>query len=183
MYRNEFFCIDFVAARFFLPIRLDALDWDYYSSPVFVPWPLSVIRPGSHPFSTVLTSRAAEGASAAELTDAVVTLWRSTDAALAPIIGRRGVGALFHRSLGLVAPRHAWLVELSVDAQELPNFGGLRSAFSGQTAHEVATAAGAQLEAFHELLASLIGAPLTERLLRSSWAFFSSGPSVQDAPA
>ena len=39
---------------------------------------------------------------------------------------------------------------------------------------------GALLQTFYELLASLVGPSLTERLLRSVWAHSSSGPPAQD---
>ena len=40
--------------------------------------------------------------------------------------------------------------------------------------------AAPSLQTFHELLATLVGPSLTERLLRSVWADSSSGPPAQD---
>lgn len=112
-----------------------------------------------------------------------VAMWRGVDAALAPIIGRRGVSALFHRSLNLAAQRHAWLAEVSANTQESPDLAGLGSALARQTRRDAAAAASALFEAFHGLLASLIGPSLTGRLLRTSWVHFSTEPPVQDTPA
>lgn len=53
-------------------------------------------------------------------------------------------------------------------------------AILAQQDSETATAGGALLQTFYELLASLVGPSLTERLLRSVWENPLSGPPAQD---
>ncbi|MDO9286713.1 MAG: hypothetical protein Q7U26_17620 [Aquabacterium sp.] len=98
------------------------------------------------------------------------------DAALTPIIGPRGVMALWQRSLHLTAAAHPWLAALDLLL--------LAKAVGQRDAGDAAAAVNALLRAFHELLASLIGESLTERLLRTVWspslALPTSGLPAQD---
>lgn len=125
--------------------------------------------------------RAGEGADAARIADAIVALWEQVEAALAPIIGRSGVVALYRRSVHLAAAAHPWL-QLQEDAQATLDLAALKSALIRQDRAETAAGGVAVLQAFHTLLASLIGASLTTRLLDAVWAVPppSSGSSVQD---
>jgi hypothetical protein len=56
----------------------------------------------------------------------------------------------------------------------------LRTALARQDADEAAAIGGQLLQTFYELLTTLVGASLTERLLRSVWANFLGGPPAQD---
>ena len=56
----------------------------------------------------------------------------------------------------------------------------LQAELAKQTAAEAAAAGTALLRVFHVLLTTLIGESLTERLLRSVWAHFLSGPAARD---
>jgi len=49
-----------------------------------------------------------------------------------------------------------------------------------QSAGTAAAIGGEILQTFYELLSMLVGPSLTERLLRSVWADFLSGPVVKD---
>ena len=49
-----------------------------------------------------------------------------------------------------------------------------------QAAAEAAAGGTALFQSFHELLASLVGASLTDRLLRSVWAHSSGASPAQD---
>ena len=99
---------------------------------------------------------------------------------LHPIIGHSGVGMLYKRSLHLVSPAHPCLAGMPEGEQATIDFGSLRSALMGQTSANGAAAGGALLQTVYELLTSLIGPSLTERLLRPVWAKFPSGPPAQD---
>jgi hypothetical protein len=58
--------------------------------------------------------------------------------------------------------------------------GPLVAALAQQSAADAALAGARLLRNFHDLLVTLIGPSLTERLLRSVWVNFMSGPSAQD---
>lgn len=128
-----------------------------------------------------LAQRAGQGADAARIADAIGDLWDRIELALTPIIGQRGVAALYGRSVYLAAAAHPWL-----QSQEEPpatlSLTVLKSAIARQQAAEAAAGGVAVLQAFHALLSSLIGASLTVRLLDAVWAppSPSSGPPAQD---
>ena len=114
--------------------------------------------------------------------DAAVARWCEIDAALSPIIGARGVAALFRRSVNLQKTTYPWLAEASADAERVGDFSGLRTAFRGQT-RQVGLAANQALhQTFVALLGGLIGSSLTERLIVTQLDPHSSGPAVQQRP-
>ncbi len=136
------------------------------------------MQSGAQGIQTGFVRSLAEGASADEVAEAAVLIWRNIDAALAPIIGRQGVAALLRRSQYLVRETYPWLGACPADAPGAPAFDALKSSLCAQAAADSAQANGALLQVFHDLLSSLIGASLCERLLRSAWA-----PTyVQDEP-
>jgi hypothetical protein len=56
----------------------------------------------------------------------------------------------------------------------------LTSLLARQTGADAAAAGALVLQTFHDLLASLVGPSLAERLLRPAWAILMSGPSAPD---
>lgn len=128
-----------------------------------------------------LAQLAAHGANVGQIADTAVATWRSIDAVLSPIIGQRGVAALYKRSLYLSRGDHPWLVVAAEDTPPQPDdFATLHRALAKQTSVNAAAANGALLTTFSDLLTSLIGTALTERLLQSVWSHSSSGHAVQE---
>lgn len=107
-----------------------------------------------------------EGGTAAS----VVSLCAEIGAALTPIIGPRGVVALYKRSLFLTSREHPALLDLQENLptteMDLAPLVAALTPLSDADAHLVG---GALLMSFHELISSLVGPSLTERLLRSVW--------------
>jgi hypothetical protein len=127
-----------------------------------------------------LADRVSDGADAEQVADAIVAIWLEIDQALHPIIGHRGVAALYNRSLHLTAVAYPWL---AIDQPAVPatvDPAGLRSTLVQRAAAEAAAGGSALFLTFHELLASLVGASLTDRLLRSVWTHSSAVLPVQD---
>ena len=86
------------------------------------------------------------------------------------------------RSLHLIDAAYPWLADMhqgeGVQAKiDLPALHAILALQEGNTA---AAAGGALLQTFSELLASLVGPSLTERLLRSVWENPLSGTTAQD---
>jgi hypothetical protein len=102
------------------------------------------------------------------------------DEALTPIIGQRGVAALYRRSLYLSGAVHPWLSNTYEGVQPGMDLGALRSVLALQSSAAVADAGSHLLQTFYDLVATLIGPSLTARLLRSVWATSLSGPPAQD---
>ena len=117
--------------------------------------------------------RVANGPGVAEAT---LGLWGEFSARLIPLIGARGVEALYGRSLHLSGTRFPWLAPGK--EEEAGTFlTGLRRRLDAQDPVAAAEASLCLLETFTDLLASLIGGPLTLRLLSPVWA---SAPSASE---
>jgi hypothetical protein len=127
----------------------------------------------SHPFDILSDPVAIAGALARVVQDLA--------AVLTPILGVRGVAALYQRTLHLTRARHAWLAEPLEVAQPAIDLVALQAAFVRRDRDEAAAAATALLQSFHDLLASLIGLPLCERLLDPVWAHSLRRPTAQDS--
>jgi hypothetical protein len=110
----------------------------------------------------------------------LVRLVQDIAAVLTPILGSRGVAALYQRTLHVTRSRHPWVAGPQEVAQPIIDLVALKAAFARQHRDEAALAATALLHAFHDLLASLIGEPLCERLLNPVWAHFLRRPTVKD---
>jgi len=132
------------------------------------------------PLVATLAKRVGNGADSAAIADAIVATWREIDIALTPIIGQRGIATLYKRTLYLASAAHPWLAGTHEGVQSGMDLGSLKAAFLQQSSATASAGAGALLDTFHELLASLVGPSLTERLLRSVWANSLSGPTAQD---
>lgn len=119
--------------------------------------------------AAVLASRVADDSSAEQIAAACGVLWLELFAVLAPIIGPRGVTALGQRSLHLASVAHPWLAARQPGGPAMLDAASLESVLAQRSSDEAADAGHAFLQNFHELLSSLIGDSLTERLLRSVW--------------
>ena len=119
-------------------------------------------------FTVSLTGRVAQDADSPAIANVIGVLWAAIEAALQPVIGRRGVAALFKRTVHLTALRHPWLAAAQAGGGDdaAADLVQLTAMFAAQTP-SVALEAGDELfEKFRGLLVSLIGARLSERLLQ-----------------
>jgi hypothetical protein len=104
---------------------------------------------------------------AIELAAESVARWRQIDIALTPIIGRRGIVAIYKKALNLTHVDFPWLATVSEDDVSFDNFVSLLAALEQQTSATIVAANLALHRAFNDLLVSLIGESLSERLLAS----------------
>lgn len=112
---------------------------------------------------------------------AVVAVWRDAERALQPVIGARGVVALFNRSVHVAASAHPWLERAGQDPAAPLDLEALQSILLAQGAQQALAAGNKLLDQLHRLLEQLIGEGLTERLLRTAWGP-PGHPPVQDGP-
>ncbi len=126
-----------------------------------------------------LAPLALDGADAEHVANAARSIWRDVDAALSPIIGQRGVAALYRRSLDLVRADHPCLVAVYDAAFERDEFLALQAVLARQESSDAAGANDALLQTFCDLLTTLIGASLTERLLQTVWDKHRSGDAAR----
>jgi hypothetical protein len=127
-----------------------------------------------------LAYRAGVASTAPQIADATLEAWQAIESALAPIIGQRGVAALYKRSVHLNRRTRPCLDAALETTEPLLGLVSLRAAMAQQSADDAAAIGGELLQTFHELLTTLVGPSLTERLLRSVWTDFLSGPPAQD---
>jgi hypothetical protein len=134
----------------------------------------------SRPRVAASVLKVGEDAEVAQIADAILSTWSEVDEALRPVIGHGGVVALYKRSLYLTIPHHPWLTGAQGGVHATMDLATLKATLVQQSSADAAAACSAFLVTFKELLTSLVGLSLTERLLRSVWANSSSGPPAQD---
>jgi hypothetical protein len=116
-----------------------------------------------------LAQLAAEGADVARLASAIVSCWQKIESALAPVIGKRGLFALYERSLHTAQAAYPWLMPVSENVESAMDLTALKTALLKQDSISAAAGGGAHLQALYELLGSLISLSLTQRLLGPIW--------------
>jgi hypothetical protein len=129
-----------------------------------------------------LARRVGHSANAAQITDAIISMWQEIDATLCPIIGQRGVAALYKRSLHLSTAAYPWMGGLHEGVLPAIDPVPLRSVLARQSSDDARAAGNTLLANFHGLLSTLVGPSLTERLLRAVWANTSNGSPALDNP-
>jgi len=136
--------------------------------------------PLSRRWTGILRRRIPEGASPEEIADGIVVIWVEINMALHPIIGFRGVAALFNRSLLTTAREFPWLSEGHANILAEVNASALKATLLRQPAESAMVGGSALFVAFHELLASLVGSALTHQLLLAAWSEPKGSDAAQD---
>jgi len=124
----------------------------------------------------------ARGGSAVEIARTARAVWQHIDASLSPIIGRKGVAALYRRSVHLLRHDLPALDALDLDVPADSDFAELQRASACLTSEGAGEMNAAVLETFRELLTKLIGASLCERLLRPAWDHLASNAGQEPSP-
>lgn len=108
----------------------------------------------------------AAGADSDQVAGEAIAAWEAIHRAMVPVIGPRGSAALHHRTLHAARATYPWLEAACHAAGRPGDLGALRDALASRTAVEAAAAHDSMVLSFLELLTTLIGAPLTARLLQ-----------------
>jgi hypothetical protein len=116
-----------------------------------------------------LAYRINDGSTAAEIAAACGEFWGEVEGVLRPIIGPRGVTALGRRSLHLASAAHPWLASHPPGGPATLDAALFVSLLAHRSSDEAAAAGAAFFQTLRELLGSLIGASLSEKLLRTVW--------------
>jgi hypothetical protein len=134
-------------------------------------------------FSALPASRTDDWPPAADTAQAVIGSWHAIDDALTPLIGARGLVALYLRALHLSAadpamrsagePGRRALVAAATPAL-------LQALIASQSPAHAVVIGNTFLQIFYELMSSLVGAPLTDRLLRAAMTSSPSSTSTQE---
>ena len=138
-------------------------------------------NPEIAPVATPLAHRAGSGAGATQVAQALGAVWLEIDLVLSPIIGKGGVQALLQRSVHLTAVQHPWLrAGLGADGLGGVDAAALTAMLARQDAAQALACGNSLFTTFHGLLTSLIGASLTDRLLRPVWSTPPMSAPAQD---
>ena len=135
-----------------------------------------------HHSAAPLTSRVQRGATATEIAIVMAALCQEINASLSPILGLRGVDALHNRNHHACATSHRWMASLCDAQASCSGCEALVALLKQREPSEALSCGEAYLQTFHDLLLSLIGPSLTERLLHNIWPSNSSGNPAQDTP-
>jgi len=135
----------------------------------------------SSDIAALLAGAVSDGASARQVAGMVASAFRGIDQALVPIIGQRGVAALYKRSVHLAKRVHPWLPRPREGVHPAMDVSALTTELALQAPAAAAAAGDHLLQTFCELLVGLIGSSLTDRLLRPVWATLLSGASAQES--
>ncbi len=141
---------------------------------------MNMNNPESRATPDPLVIRVAHAASAAQVADSLVLIWHGIDDALTPVLGQRGVVALYQRCLHVTGATYPWVLVKPDGFLTTVVPADLRQLVAKRHRTEAELAANAFLQTFYELLASLVGSSLTERLLRTVWVNSLSGNPAQD---
>ncbi len=101
--------------------------------------------------------------------DAGINLWEQMATQLIALIGEDGFNSLYARSVFLSQSIFPWLAASSLPPRTDHRFANLKTSLDGQTPAQAVKANRFLLITFTDILASLIGEPLTARVLRTAW--------------
>ncbi len=116
-----------------------------------------------------LGRRAGDDPGIGGVVQSIVSIWHEIDTTLCPILGQRGVAMLYKRSLFLTATTHGWMPGAALGMPTALDLAPLQAALMQQGNTAALDGGSALFRTFYELLSSLVGPSLTERLLRPIW--------------
>lgn len=116
-----------------------------------------------------LMHRAGDALDASVVAEATLGILQQIADQLTPVIGSRGVDALFRRSLHLTRTSLPWLAQSEVSEESTALLASLKAGLSDLEPKAALEASHALLMTFTKLLTSLIGKSLTKRLLSLVW--------------
>jgi hypothetical protein len=117
-----------------------------------------------------LMGRAGNAPDASVVAKVTLDIWHQMAVGLAPVIGTRGVNVLFSRSLHLTGKAFPSLVIAGDHGDNAAMLGSLKSRLAGGKTKDAMEASCALMVTFTDLLSTMIGQSLTEKLLRPVWA-------------
>ena len=120
---------------------------------------------------------------AAQVAEKIILSLQEIEDALSPVIGKGGVAALFRRSLYLTGRSYPLLVAIHAGDATAIDPAALKSELAQQSSATATEFGVALLQTVDEVMTSLVGSSLTERLLGSVWSNLSIETPAQDDPA
>jgi len=136
--------------------------------------PVSIAKRDSHMNREIsrrtLAQRLGGATDAKAVAEAAISIWHDASIRLAPVIGGQGVDVLLRRSLHIAGRTLPCLAVAGHAGSSSELLAVLQARLAGCETALAIEASNTFLVTFTELLASLIGQSLTERLLAPIWA-------------
>jgi len=129
-----------------------------------------------------LVQRAGGHPDAKAVANAAISTWHEASARLSPIIGGQGIDVLLRRSLHVAGKTFPALAEPTHEGRNNVLLANLQVRLSACETTLAIEASNALLVTFTELMSSLIGESLTERLLAPIWASSLPASEQKGAP-
>ena len=104
-----------------------------------------------------------------KVADAAIILWAQLATQIISIVGEDGFNALYVRSIFLNQRTFPWLSTGSLPPQTDHPFADLKMSFEGRPPAQASEANSLLLITLTDILASLIGEQLVNRILRLAW--------------
>jgi len=101
--------------------------------------------------------------------DDAIRLWDLMATQIISIVGEGGFNALYARSVLLTQSSHPWLAADAPSPATGSRFAELKISLQGQAPAQADAANKQLMITFTDILVSLIGEPLTARILRTAW--------------
>lgn len=114
-----------------------------------------------------------------QVPDVIITMLQEANASLVPIIGSKGVAALYRRSLHLCTSLYPQMEDAYIRLADPLVLVDLKSILIQQNENDVISFGKELLKALYTLLTTLIGPSLSGRLLLDVWDNNWSAPPVQ----
>ncbi|MHB1174434.1 MAG: hypothetical protein ACYCZJ_04855 [Sulfuriferula sp.] len=104
-----------------------------------------------------------------KIADAAIDLWEQMATQIISIVGEGGFNSLYARSVFLTQASFPWLAVAALSPQRDHRFAQLKTSLAGQTPEQASAANCLLLITFTDIMAALIGEPLTTSILGSAW--------------
>jgi hypothetical protein len=104
-----------------------------------------------------------------KMADSVIHLWVLVATEIISIIGEKGFKSLYVRSIILNAPNFSCLTTYNPKSEIINQFNELKLCFEKLTTNQIIDVNNQLLITLTDILASLIGEPLTTNILCSAW--------------
>ncbi|MDP2369466.1 hypothetical protein [Rhodoferax sp.] len=101
--------------------------------------------------------------------ESAISLWEQVATQLTSVVGEAGFESLYARSLFLAQARFPWLAEGARLTQTEQRFESLQASLAKQSPAIASDANALLLTTLTDLMASLIGEPLTAQILEAAW--------------
>lgn len=118
---------------------------------------------------------------ASAIAGTAVALWQRLNTILSPVLGRRGVDALYERSLILISNDYPEFTQIHSECAPTIDSPSLDAVLTQLQPARAYAAHIALTQTFHSLLVELIGTSLAEQLLDSDCDYFRARKGVSHA--